>query len=92
MLDNSYALLFIRGERPVMDLKYDIMKHPNVHLTEDGGQPPYLHGEATAAVGTFVFSGSIPDNAVELEEVITSYELLSEAEAEVIYGEDLPKE
>ena len=26
MLDNRYALLFIRGERPVMDLKYDIMK------------------------------------------------------------------
>ena len=30
MLDNRYALLFVRGERPVMDFKYDIMKHPNV--------------------------------------------------------------
>ena len=30
MLDNRYALLFVRGERPVMDLKYDILKHPNV--------------------------------------------------------------
>ena len=40
MLDNHYALLFIRGERPVMNLKYDIMKHPNIALTEDGGQPP----------------------------------------------------
>ena len=37
MLDNRYALLFIRGERPVMDFKYDIMKHPNVKLTADGG-------------------------------------------------------
>ena len=37
MLDNRYALLFIRGERPVMDLKYDIMKHPAVGLTADGG-------------------------------------------------------
>lgn len=27
-LDNDYALLFIRGERPVMDKKYDILKHP----------------------------------------------------------------
>ncbi len=30
MLDNRYAILFIRGELPVMDLKYDILKHPNV--------------------------------------------------------------
>ena len=45
MLDNRYALLFVRGERPVMDFKYDILKHPNVKLTTDGGQPPYIHGE-----------------------------------------------
>ena len=38
MLDNRYALLFVRGERPVMDFKYDILKHPNVKLTADGGQ------------------------------------------------------
>ena len=36
MLDNRNALLFIRGERPVMDLKYDILKHPSVRLTTDG--------------------------------------------------------
>ena len=36
MLDNRYALLFVRGERPVMDFKYDILKHPNVALTTDG--------------------------------------------------------
>ena len=45
MLDNRYALLFIRGERPVMDLKYDILKHPSVRLTTDGQADPYLHGE-----------------------------------------------
>ena len=28
MLDNRYALLFIRGERPIVDEKYDLMKHP----------------------------------------------------------------
>ena len=44
MLDNRYALLFIRGERPVMDEKYDILKHPNIALTEDGGAAPYEHG------------------------------------------------
>lgn len=35
MLDNRYAILFIRGELPVMDLKYDILKHPNVAYTAD---------------------------------------------------------
>ena len=43
MLDNSKALVFIRGERPVMDDKYELMGHPNISLTEDGGAPPYLH-------------------------------------------------
>ena len=42
-LDNDYALLFIRGERPVMDKKYDILKHPYIKLTEDGGAAPYVH-------------------------------------------------
>jgi type IV secretion system protein VirD4 len=42
-MDNDYALLFIRGERPVMDKKYDILKHPNLKFTEDGGAEPYVH-------------------------------------------------
>ena len=45
MLDNRYALLFIRGERPLEDFKYDILKHPNIVLTTDGGAEPYRHGE-----------------------------------------------
>lgn len=49
MLDNRYAILFIRGERPVKDLKYDILKHPNVALTADGGGEPYYHGEISEA-------------------------------------------
>lgn len=44
MLDNRYALLFIRGERPVKDLKYNILKHPNVALTTDGQAAAYQHG------------------------------------------------
>lgn len=43
MLDNNKALVFIRGERTVMDDKYELMRHPNISLTEDGGAPPYLH-------------------------------------------------
>ena len=86
MLDNRYALLFVRGERPVMDLKYDILKHPNVKLTADGGKPPYIHGEPTQAVATFVFGGDIPKDAVALNPVSTSYELLSDEDLEEIFN------
>ena len=42
-MDNDYAIVFIRGERPVIDRKYDILKHPYIKLTEDGGAAPYIH-------------------------------------------------
>ena len=42
-MGNAYAIVFIRGERPVMDKKYDILKHPHIKLTEDGGAVPYIH-------------------------------------------------
>ena len=86
MLDNRYALLFVRGERPVMDFKYDIMKHPNVRLTTDGGKPPYIHGEPTQAVATLVFDSDIPKNAVSVKSVSTSYELLSNEDLEEIFN------
>ena len=44
MLDNKYAIVFIRGERPVLDYKYDIHTHPNVKLGADGGAGVYKHG------------------------------------------------
>ena len=44
MLDNKYAIVFIRGERPVLDYKYDIHTHPNVELGADGGAGVYKHG------------------------------------------------
>ena len=43
VLDNDHCILFIRGELPVMDRKYDILKHPSLKLTEDGGAAPYIH-------------------------------------------------
>lgn len=43
LLDNKNAIVFIRGERPVIDEKYDLMKHPNIQFTEDGGAAPYVH-------------------------------------------------
>ena len=43
MLPTNDALLFIRGEKPVRDKKYDIKKHPNVRRTADGRAKPYSH-------------------------------------------------
>jgi len=50
MLDNRFALLFVRGENAVMDEKYDLMKHPNIARTTDGGAEPYEHGLAPFAL------------------------------------------
>ena len=52
MLDNRKSLLFIRGERPVIDEKYDLLRHPNIKWTTDGGAAPYEHGEVTRATAT----------------------------------------
>ena len=46
LLDNNYGLLFIKGERPIKDKKYDLLKHPNIKQTFDGGCEPYIHGQA----------------------------------------------
>lgn len=45
LLDNNYGLLFIKGERPIKDKKYDLLKHPNIKQTLDGGREPYIHGQ-----------------------------------------------
>lgn len=46
-LDNRYAILFIRGALPVMDLKTELMRHPNIRYSSDGGGKPYIHHERT---------------------------------------------
>jgi type IV secretion system protein VirD4 len=74
MLDNRFALLFIRGERAVMDEKYDILKHPNLKLTIDGGGKPFRHGGAENALDW---------KAVALNEK-GDYELLSEEDLETM--------
>ena len=50
-MDNRCALLFIRGEKPVMDEKYDLLRHPNLRRTADGGTAPYVHKAADYACG-----------------------------------------
>ena len=85
MLDNRYALLFIRGERPVMDEKYDILKHPNIALTEDGGAAPYEHGGTENAVATLSFAGVDAETLFEPSEPIPDYELLSDEDIEALF-------
>ena len=82
MLDNQYALLFIRGERPVMDLKYDLTKHPNFKLTPEGGGKPYIHGEDSRSFASISIDQSLLDQAQEWEIDTTSFVLLSEEELE----------
>ena len=77
MLDNRYAILFIRGERPVLDFKYDILKHPNVALTADGKAGVYEHGEVKSDVATIELLSFDKYKAPETEVAETNYELLS---------------
>ena len=43
MLDNKKAIVLIRGEAPVIDDKYDLMRHPAIRFTADGGAAAYIH-------------------------------------------------
>ena len=82
MLDNRYAILFIRGERPVLDFKYDILKHPNVALTADGKADVYEHGEVKSDVATIELLSFDKYKAPETEVAETNYELLSDEDFE----------
>lgn len=89
MLDNRYALLFIRGERPIMDFKYDIMKHPNLALTTDGGAPAYIHGEDTRSYASITFDTALLGDAAEFKGAETRFELLSEEELEEYFNQNM---
>ena len=82
MLDNQYAILFIRGERPVLDFKYDILKHPNVSLTADGKAEVYKHGEVKSDVATIELISLDKNKAPEITVAETHYELLSDEDFE----------
>ena len=88
LLDNKYAILFIRGERPVMDLKYDILKHPNVEYTTDGKGKPYIHGGTERSIASIMINNDTNNvdysDIQELENIgnIEDYELLTNEEVE----------
>jgi type IV secretion system protein VirD4 len=90
MLDNRYALLFVRGERPIQDEKYDIAAHPRIKLTTDGGKAPYRHGQAERAKATL-----IPDTITPIPKdmrrtalprpEVPAYVVLSEEDLEEVF-------
>lgn len=65
-----------------MDLKYDIMRHPNLALTADGGAPAYIHGADTHSYASITFDPELLSNALECTVAETQFELLSEEELE----------
>lgn len=94
MLDNDKAILLIRGEKPVIDFKYDILKHPNVKYTADGDGKMYEHGEVTRAIGEI--QELTEDEILKLKDVLIiqdfddknfNYELLSEEDIEEYLNE-----
>ena len=86
MLDNRCALLFIRGELPIMDEKYDILKHPNVSLTTDGSAAPYEHGGTEHSVATLSLAGIPAEDIPDMEETEPDYELLSDEDIEALFS------
>ena len=81
LLNNDYGLLFIRGEQPIMDKKYDLLKHPKIKETVDGDQKPYIHGKASHYINDWQ-NILLSDN---------EYELLSDEEMDD-YFKNLDKE
>ena len=77
LLDNDYALLFIRGEPPILDKKYNILKHPNVAYTKDGNGQSYEHGKIHGLI----------DNWQDIIISDNDYELLSDEDMEEYFNQ-----
>lgn len=83
LLDNSYALLFIRGERPIYDRKYDLLKHPNIAQTHDGGSPAFEHGLDRVSYASFTVNWRDLERAIVPDGIdLSAYDILTEDELE----------
>ncbi len=74
-----------------MDLKYDILKHPDVRMTADGKMDSYIHGEPWDAGQSIelVYDPELIAQAaaaaMKMPELLeTDYVLLSEEEVEIL--------
>jgi type IV secretion system protein VirD4 len=85
MLDNRFALLFVRGERPVKDDKYELAAHPNSKHTSLNGGREYQHGEAANATVSITFTEPLFGELSSEEPIQTDLAIYSEEEIEEIY-------
>jgi type IV secretion system protein VirD4 len=79
-LDNTRELIFIRGEAPVEDLKYDIRNHPNYRFTGEGGNIPFIYGSADMSIAKVFISEGNEDQKNEEAEDLPDITLLSDEE------------
>ena len=94
MLDNNYALLFIRGERQVKDLKFNLKEHFNSINTpiRNKAIKTYQHGGTENSIGTISFN--LDDIEIDTKEIIdletkeSDIQLLSDEEIENIFRQN----
>lgn len=86
-LDNKYALVFIRGERPIKDLKYNVLKHPNAKETLIGGAKPYTYGNIDKSVATIYIDYVLQNSGANYQ----NNDDVSESEYDIISSEDIDK-
>ena len=94
-LDNRYAILFIRGERPILDLKYDLNKHPNIRFTTDGGAAPMILDRDLGIASAFITEAEDENDegGVELDINEDDYLIISAEEIdEYLSGNKKPNE
>ena len=91
-LDNRYAILFIRGAKPVMDLKYELTDHPAIRHTVDGGGPPYIHKgkQKPAFSGTPFFQVFSADTSHEEKEIAASRTIFATTILTAAHGGPMP--
>ncbi len=74
-LDNRNCIILIRGENPIIDQKFDLMKHPNIKLTHSGGAFPYVHSPVCLyASDDLDFTFSTLDELEILDEIVSAEE------------------
>jgi len=77
MLNNKYAILFIRGERPIKDTKYNILKHPNVVYSADGKGKKYEHGLTKNSIGTINIDYNIHNyDFIDFKDIEDNFEII----------------
>ena len=77
-LDNNNAILFIRGERPIIDLKYILEKHPNIKYTTDGEGEPYSHDLKDYSLASIsLFKDEEITETIDIKDIEEDYDIIT---------------